>query len=142
MKDGKKVTVVPDDNIHGYFYKGVYRETLTWTKDMNTKPWTFEKHFCKRIVNGAIDVYERYEVKPSFRDPSEMVVVKTLWYRNNKKDPYNVLAAGWLNFNKGVSKLVSDYTALSELVKNGEFKSDQFIKIAEEYNLWAANAKP
>ena len=41
-----------------------------------------------------------------------------------------------LNFKKEVSKLVEDYPELSEKVKAGDFKRNDFEKIVYEYNRW------
>lgn len=134
LKKDKRIEVYPGE-IRGYSYKGVYRESLSWIKDMNTSPWTFEKKFCKRIVNGAIPVFKCYEVVPSRYNANEKVVTTKLMYKQ-KNELYQVM---FLNFNKGVSKVVTDYPELAEKVRNGAYQREDFVKVITEYNTWMAN---
>jgi hypothetical protein len=50
-----------------------------------------------------------------------------------------LLEVMFLNFNRGVSKLVADYPELSERVKNGAYQREDFVKIISEYNEWMKN---
>lgn len=134
VKNEKKVTLYPGE-IHSYSYNGVVRESLTWVKDMSTNPWTFEKRFCKKLLTGAIPVFNCYQVRNSFRDPTEKYVEATIRYIR----PDNHLGEfGLINFNKWVAKLVSKYPALSEKIRAGEYqKTDSsFLEIIREYNSW------
>ena len=130
-KKDKPVDIFPGE-IHSYYFQGTYYESFSWVKDSNTRPWTFDKKFCKRIVEGPIEIFKKYEVENSFSDPGRKVVTTKTFY---KKDGFDY-EARFLNFNKGVSKLVGDYPELSERVKNGEFKREQFVDVVIEYNQW------
>jgi len=134
LKDNKRVEIYPQE-IHGYSYKGVYKESLRWVKDMNTSPWTYENKFCRRLVSGAIPVYKYYYVTTSMQNRTKQIVATRMYYRKGDQ----LLEVMFLNFNRGVSKLVADYAELSERVKNGAFQREDFVKIIEEYNAWAKN---
>jgi tetratricopeptide (TPR) repeat protein len=137
MKNNKRVEFNPGE-IHGYSYNGIFRESLTWVKDMNTNPWTFEKKFCRRIVDGAIPVFKCYQVKNGIQDTTEKFVEPTMRYTAPDK---RLIEVGFMNFNKAVSKLVSKYPELSERVKNGAYSDKDFLVVIREYNQWAKNNK-
>jgi len=117
----------PDD-LHGFCYKGIYHESLWWLEDVTTNPWTIAKKFCKRIVHGAIPVYLCHQV---ITDEEGYKKVESRQYY--KKDD-KFVEVMFLNFNRGVSKLVSRDPALSEKVRNGEFKREDFLTIIQQYN--------
>jgi hypothetical protein len=131
MKGDKKVELYAGE-IYGYSFKGVFRESLSWIKDTNTRPWTYEKKFCERIVTGAIPVFKCYNVEHSPYNASEKIVTTSLYFRKDDK----LLTPGFLNFNKGAAKIVEDYPALAEKVRNGGYQRQDFVRIIEEYNSW------
>lgn len=136
LKDNKRAEIYPKE-IHGYSYKGVFRESLTWVKDMNTSPWTYENKFCQRVLSGAIPVYRYSYVTTSMHDRTQKVVATRMYYKKGDQ----LLEVMFLNFNRGVSKLVADYPELSERVKSGAYQREDFVKIIREYNEWAKNKK-
>jgi hypothetical protein len=134
MKDNKRVEIYPMQ-IHSYSYKGIVRESLTWVKDMNVTPWQYEKKFCKRLAAGAIPVYRYYYVTASMHDHTQNVVKSTLYYKKGDR----LQEVMFLNFNKGVSKIIADYPELAERVKNGAYQREDFVKVMREYNEWIKN---
>lgn len=134
IKDGKTIDIQARE-LNAYAFNGIERETFSRVVDTSTTPFRIEYHMYKRIETGPISLYECYKVEPSFRDPSKMIVTRSLWYK--KGDKFEIGAYG--NFNRGVSKLVADYPELSERVKNGEFMKDDLRKVVKEYNAWAKN---
>ncbi|SKC84327.1 tetratricopeptide repeat protein [Ohtaekwangia koreensis] len=136
MKDNNRVEIYPSQ-IHSYCYKGIVRESLTWVKDMNVTPWLYEKKFCQRVLSGAIPVYRYSYVTTSMRDHTEKIVKSTIYYKKGDQ----LLEVMFLNFNRGVSKLVADYPELSERVKSGAYQREDFVKVMKEYNAWA-KSKP
>jgi hypothetical protein len=137
MKGDKRVELNPPD-IHGYCFKGVFRESLIWQKNTNNTTVEYEKKFCQRIVSGPISVYRYYNVINSFSDPREKVVTKKMYYKKDDK----LREVMFLNFNKGVSKLIVENKELSERVQSGAYGREDFSKIMEEYNVWSkANKK-
>jgi tetratricopeptide (TPR) repeat protein len=134
MKDNKRVEIYPMQ-IHSYSYKGIVRESLTWVKDMNVTPWQYEKKFCKRLAAGAIPVYRYYYVAASMHDHTQNVVKSTLYYKKGDR----LQEVMFLNFNKGVSKIIADYPELAERVKNGAYQREDFVKMMREYNEWIKN---
>jgi tetratricopeptide (TPR) repeat protein len=132
FKDGDRTELYPDD-LHGFFYKGTYWESLWWVKDMKpNSPWTIEKKFCKRIIGGAIPVFTCNEVTTD--EEGYKKVTAKMYYRKNDQ----FLEVMFLSFNRTVSKLVSDHRELSEKVRSGGFKRDDFLGIIKEYNSWTA----
>jgi hypothetical protein len=132
LKDNKRVEIYPKE-IYGYSYKGFFKESLTWVKDMNTTPWTYEKKFCQRLMSGAIPVYKYYYVTTSMHDRTQKIVATRMYYKKGDQ----LLEVMFLNFNRGVSKLVADYPELSERVKSGAYQREDFVKVIREYNEWA-----
>jgi hypothetical protein len=57
-----------------------------------------------------------------------------MYYRKNDQ----FLEVMFLSFNRTVSKLVSDHRELSEKVRSGGFKRNDFLGIIKEYNTWTA----
>lgn len=131
LKNDKRIELYPDD-IHGFCYKGIYRESLWWVKDMNTNPWTLEKKFCRRIIGGAIQVYTCNDVTTD--EEGFKKVTAKMYYKKNDR----LLDVMFLNFNRGVSKLVSDDPKLSEKVRSGSFEREDFLGIIQEYNNFSA----
>lgn len=131
LKDDQSIELYPDD-IHGFCYNGIYRESLWWVKDLNTNPWTLEKKFCKRIIGGAIQVYTCNDIITD--EEGFKKVTATLYYKKNDR----LLEVMFLNFDRGVSKLVSEYEELSEKVRSGGFHRDDFLGIIQEYNNYSA----
>ncbi len=131
-KNEARIQYLPTQ-LHGYSYQGVFRESLEFVKDGPAIPMIIERKFCKRLTHGTISVYECYSVVNSVRDPTRQVVVPSSWY---KKENEPILEVMFLNFNKGVSKLVSDYPELAERVRNGYYKRQEFTKVMQEYNQW------
>ncbi len=134
LKDNKRVEIYPKE-IHGYSYKGVFRQSLTWVKDMNTSPWTYEHKFCQRVLSGAIPVYRYSYVTTSMHDRTQKIVATRMYYKKGDQ----LLEVMFLNFNRGVSKLVADYPDLSERVKSGAYQREDFVRIIREYNEWMKN---
>lgn len=134
MKGNKREEIYPKE-IHGYCYKGVFRESLTWIKDMNTSPWTYESKFCQRLLSGAIPVYRYSYVTTSMHDRTQKIVATRMYYKKGDQ----LLEVMFLNFNRGVSKLVADYPELSERVKSGAYQREDFVKVIREYNEWMKN---
>lgn len=120
-------------DISSFSYKGVVREMFNRVVDTSTIPFKIEYKMCKRTITGAISLYQCYKREPSFRDKDKMIITGYPYYKKDGK--FEVAMYG--NFNKGVSKLVSDYPELSERVKNGEFMKDDLKKVVELYNAWA-----
>ena len=131
LKNDKRIELYHDD-IHGFCYKGIYRESLWWVKDMNTNPWTIEKKFCRRIIEGAIPVYTCNEVTTD--EEGFTKVTAKMYYKKNDR----LLDVMFLDFNRGVSKLVSDCPKLSEKVRSGGFEREDFLGIIQEYNNFSA----
>lgn len=125
--DGRPVELFPDQ-INGFCFIGSCYESLWWVEDTQTTPWTIARQFCKRIVTGAIPVFTCNEVTTD--EEGYKTVRANLYYKQD--DQYK--PASFLNFNRGVSKLVSRHQDLSQKVKDGMFQRDDFIAIVQEYN--------
>lgn len=125
--DGRPVELFPDQ-INGFCFIGNYYESLWWVEDTQTTPWTIARLFCKRIVAGAIPVFTCNEVTTD--EEGYKTVRSNLYYKQD--DQYK--PASFLNFNRGVSKLVSRHQELSQKVRDGMFRRDDFIAIVQEYN--------
>lgn len=131
IEDEKSIEILAKD-IMAYSFQGVDRETYSKVVDTSTMPFTIEYRMCQRTAKGTISLYRCHEVATSFSDPSKKFVKTVPYYK--KGDKFEVAVYG--NFNKGVSKLVSDYPELSARVKNGEFKEGDLVKVVKEYNAW------
>lgn len=131
LEDEKTIEVLAKD-IMAYSFQGVDRETYSKVVDTSTMPFTIEYRMCQRTATGTISLYRCHEVATSFSDPSKKFVKTVPYYK--KGDKFEVAVYG--NFNRGVSKLVSDYPELSARVKNGEYMEGDFTKIIKEYNEW------
>jgi hypothetical protein len=125
--DERPVELFPDQ-INGFCFNGNYYESLWWVEDTQTTPWTIARLFCKRIVAGAIPVFTCNEVTTD--EEGYKTVRSNLYYKQD--DQYK--PASFLNFNRGVSKLVSRHQDLSQKVRDGMFRRDDFIAIVQEYN--------
>jgi tetratricopeptide (TPR) repeat protein len=121
----------------GYSYNGVYRHAIRSTEDGSSVPPVMSYKFCKMVESGAISVYDCYNVEPSFRDATRLIVATQGWYTKGE-DTFKVM---FLNFNRGVSKLVEDYPDLAEKVRGGTYEREDFNKVVREYNQWAATQK-
>lgn len=130
-KGSDNVTLRPSE-INGYSYNGIFRETAVLLKDSRTSPFTYEKKFCKQTLKSAISLYDCYSVESSFRDPTIKIVVTYKWYKKNAE----LLPVSFLSFKKEVARLVEDYPELSEKVKAGGFKRNDFEEVVHEYNKW------
>jgi hypothetical protein len=85
-------------------------------------------------VSGKIPVYTCNEITTD--EEGYKKVTSRMYYKKND----NVLEVMFLNFNRSVSKLVTDHEALAEMVRNGHFKRDDLLQILNEYNVWAAKS--
>ncbi|MEO5600889.1 MAG: hypothetical protein ABIR06_08180 [Cyclobacteriaceae bacterium] len=133
QKDDKPLELYPD-NLLGFCYNGTYYESLWWIEDITTKPWTIARNFCKRILSGTIPVFTCNEVITD--EEGYQKVSSKMYYKKNDQ----FLEVMFLNFNKSVSKLVSTNQELSEEVRNGSFKREDFLQILKEYNAWGAKS--
>ncbi|MEZ4946415.1 MAG: hypothetical protein R2804_12845 [Cyclobacteriaceae bacterium] len=131
IEDEKSIEILAKD-IMAYSFQGVDRETYSKVVDTSTMPFTIEYRMCQRTATGTISLYRCHEVAISFSDPSKKFVKSVPYYK--KGDKFEVAVYG--NFNRGVSKLVSDYPELSTRVKNGEFVEGDLVKVVNEYNAW------
>ncbi len=132
IEEGKPTEILARD-IMSFAYNGVIRETFSKVVDTSTTPFKIEYKMCARIETGVISLYNCHEVAASFSDPNKKFVKSFPYYK--KGDKFEVAVFG--NFNRGVSKLVSEHSELSERVKNGAFMKDDLAKIVREYNAWA-----
>ncbi len=131
-EDNRQVTLQPTD-ISAYSYLGKYYEAYTWIDFQAKDPATRAKGmFVKRVLNGAIPIYVGYTPKPSLSDPTKIWIEKSTYY----KEDGAIVSAGFLNFKKGVSKLVANHTSLAAKVQSGEYGREDFVKIIQEYNEW------
>ncbi|MFZ5970932.1 MAG: hypothetical protein ACOYXA_05025 [Bacteroidota bacterium] len=131
-EDGRQVTLLPTDII-AYSYQGKCYETYTWVDFQDKNPTSRTKGmFVKRVVNGAIPLYVGYTPKSSSTDPTKIWIEKSTFYKADGA----ITTAGFLNFKKGVSKLVANHTGLVAKVQNGEYGREDFVTIIQEYNQW------
>lgn len=124
----KHLTIGPRD-ISGFCHNNTYFEALWWVDDVTVRPWTTAYKFCKEITRGAITVFACHEVVTD--DEGYNKVLTNHYYRDGAE---GYKQAVFLSFKRGVSKLVADFPALSEQVRNGEFTRDDFLSIVHTYN--------
>lgn len=131
IENGETIEV-PADKIQSYSFQGVVRETFIAFDDTTTDPTKTVYKMYKRTLDGPISLYMKYTVEKDFRDPTQKYVAAYPYFKKGTKSGNAVYG----NFNRGVSKLVSEYPGLSERVKNGEFQKEDLMKIVREYNEW------
>jgi hypothetical protein len=107
---------------------------LWWIEDVTTNPWTIAKKFCRRIASGEIPVYTCNEVVTD--DDGYKKVTSMMYYKKNDR----FIRVMFLNFNKSVSNLVTGNHKLSEDIRNGRYRREDFLQIVQEYNIWSAKS--
>ncbi|MEX2235483.1 MAG: hypothetical protein WD824_25200, partial [Cyclobacteriaceae bacterium] len=124
LKNGNLVEFFPKD-LQGFCYKGSYYESILLNKN-TTQPATIARKFCKRIVNGAIQIYAFNTIVNDEEGYSRVMV--DLYYKNDHRFPETMA------LDNTVAQLISGCPPLSKKIKQYGFSLENSLAIIRRYN--------
>lgn len=127
VANDETVEFLPED-LQGFCYNGSYYESICLVKDTTTNPWTTVRQFCKRILNGRIQVYASNSVGND--EEGYHRVITDLYYKMEDQFP----EARTLIMNNTISKLISDCPPLSHKIKLNGLNSKDRLAFIRKYN--------